>query len=105
MCSQTTFADCGLYQDVIIQTAGAYVFSVRANSNHAGAFVGVNINGVGFQSLPIDVHPVGDYGTAPYMISFTASAGDTVRVWMYSPATPGVVAIDAATLEQDFSSP
>jgi hypothetical protein len=105
MCSQTTFADCGLYQDVIIQTAGAYVCSVRANSNHAGAFVGVNINGVGFQSLPIDVHPVGDYGTAPYTISFTASAGDTVRVWMYSPATPGVVAIDAATLEQDFSSP
>ena len=105
VCARATFDDCGLYQEVTIPATGSYVFSVRANSDHSGALVGVNINGSGFQSLPIDVTPAGNYGVAPYTISFDASAGDTVRVWMYAPATPGFAAIDGVTLEQDFSSP
>jgi hypothetical protein len=105
VCSQTTFEDCGLYQDITVPATGAYMFSVRANATHSGAFVGVDINGSGFQALPIDVRPIGDYGTASYVISFTASKGDVVHVWMYSPATPTWSAIDAATLEQDFSTP
>jgi hypothetical protein len=105
VCSQTTVDDCGLYQEVTIPAPGTYVFSVRATSTHSGAFVGVNINGSSFQSLPIDVWPKGTWGSPPYTISFSANKGDIVRVWMYSPATPAWTAIDAATLEEDFSTP
>jgi hypothetical protein len=31
-------------------------------------------------------------------MTFQASAGDTIRVWMYSPATPGYVVIDDVSL-------
>ncbi len=31
-------------------------------------------------------------------MTFTANQGDTIRVWMYSPATPGYVVIDDASL-------
>jgi len=105
VCSQTTFDDCGLYQEVTIPATGTYVFSVRATSTQSGSFVGVNINGLSFQSLPIDMWPKGTWGSPPYMISFSANKGDIVRVWMYSPATPTWTAIDAATLEEDFSTP
>ena len=105
VCSQTTFDDCGLYQEVTIPATGTYVFSVRATSTLSGAFVGVNINGLSFQALPIDLWPKGVWSSPPYTIPFSANKGDIVRVWMYSPGTPTWTAIDAATLEEDFSTP
>lgn len=38
----------------------------------------------------------GDYHA--YTMAFTANTGDVIRVWMYSPAWPGYVVIDDATL-------
>ena len=37
-------------------------------------------------------------GFEGYTMTFTASAGDVIRVWMYSPASPGYVVIDDAIL-------
>jgi hypothetical protein len=105
VCSTTTFADCGMYQEVTAPADGDYVLTMFANADRAGGLVGVNVNGVGVKSLPVDVRSFGNYGTAPYTMRFTAAAGDTLRVWMYSPPSPGFVVVDDVTLQQDFDAP
>jgi len=35
-------------------------------------------------------------------MTFSASPGETIRVWMYSPPSPGYVVIDDATLTPPF---
>jgi hypothetical protein len=49
----------------------------------------------------VKVGGFGNYG-APYVMTFPASQGETIRVWMYSPATPGYVVVDDATLTSPF---
>jgi hypothetical protein len=95
-CRTTTAVDCGIYQDVVAPADGTYTFAVYANASRAGAWVGANVNGSGVQSAPIAVRTSG-YGTA-YSMSFAAHAGDTIRVWLYSPASPGSAVIDDASL-------
>jgi hypothetical protein len=104
ICSQTTFEDCGMYQDVIAPADGTYVLTMFANADRGGGLVGVNVNGAGVQSMPVDVRSVGNYGGTPYTMRFTAAAGATIRVWIYSPASPGFVAIDDVSLVQDFGN-
>jgi hypothetical protein len=43
------------------------------------------------------VQGFGNYGV-PLTLSFSATQGDRIRVWMYSPATPGHVVIDDVIL-------
>ena len=99
-CWATTSQDCGMYQEITVPTTGPYKFTVFANADRDGGFVGVNVNGAGAVSLPVAVRGFGNYGI-PYNLAFNAIAGDTIRVWMYSPATPGYVVIDDATLAFD----
>ena len=96
-CRTTSSLDCGIYQDVIAPAEGAYTFTVYANASRPGAWIGVNVNGAAAQSAPVQVRGAGAYGT-PYSLSFTAKAGDTIRVWLYSPAAPGSAVIDDARL-------
>jgi hypothetical protein len=42
----------------------------------------------------------GNYGK--HVMPFSASQGDTIRVWMFSPATRGDVVVDDATLTPNF---
>jgi hypothetical protein len=48
----------------------------------------------------VGVRGFGNYGSS-YELRFDARSGDTIRVWMYSPATPGYVVIDDVTLMLD----
>ena len=100
-CSVTTSLDCGMYQEVTAPAPGGYTFTVYANANRAGGLVGVNVNGVTVATSKVIAHGFGNYG-APYAMTFSASQGETIRVWMYSPATPGYVVIDDATLTRPF---
>ena len=93
-----------MYQDVIAPADGTYVLTMFANADRGGGLVGVNVNGAGVQSMPVDVRSVGNYGVTPYTMRFTAAAGATIRVWMFSPASPGFVAIDDVSLVQDFGN-
>ena len=95
-CRTATSLDCGIYQDVTAPADATYTFSTYANASRAGAWVGVNVNGAGVQSAPIAAGAAGDY--AAYSMSFTAKAGDVIRVWLYSPAAPGSAVIDDARL-------
>jgi hypothetical protein len=61
--------------------------------------VGVNLNGQTATSQDVAVRQFGDY--AEYTMPFSAQAGDTIRVWMYSPPTPGYVVIDDVSLTLD----
>ena len=95
-CRTTSSLDCGLYQDVAAPADGTYTFSAYANASRTGAWVGVNVNGTGVQSAPIAQAAAGAY--VAYSMSFTARAGDVIRVWLYSPAVPGSAVIDDARL-------
>lgn len=96
-CRTTTSLDCGIYQDVTAPADGTYTFTIYANASRAGAWVGVNVNGAGVQSAPVEPRGTGIYGS-PYVFSFAANAGDVIRVWLYSPASPGSAVIDDGDL-------
>jgi hypothetical protein len=95
-CWTPEFLDCGIYQDVAAPVTGGYTFRVYATSDREGGLVGVNVNGVlaGFQQ--VTASGFGQY--VRYSVAFNAQSGDVIRVWMYSPATPGYVVIDDAAL-------
>jgi regulation of enolase protein 1 (concanavalin A-like superfamily) len=95
-CRTTSSLDCGLYQDIAAPVDGTYTYAVYANASRGGAWVGVNVNGAGVQSAPVAQGAAGAY--AVYSMSFTAKAGDVIRVWLYSPAVPGSAVIDDARL-------
>ena len=62
--------------------------------------MGVNVNAMLAAFRDVEVRGFRNYGSA-YTMSFDASAGDTIRVWMYSPAAPGYVVIDDASVMLD----
>src|SRR5580765_1325766 len=103
-CWSTTPQDCGIYQEVIAPGTGAYTLTFFANADRDGGFVGANVNGTGAASSSVAVRGFGNYGTM-YSISFNAAAGDTIRVWMYSLASPGYVVIDDVSLTFDTTAP
>jgi len=100
-CWSTTSLDCGMYQDLIAPATGDYTFTIYANADKAGGLVGVNVNGINVASSDVIARGFGNYGTS-YTMTFSASQADTVRVWMYSPASPGYVVVDDATLTSPF---
>ena len=58
--------------------------------------VGGNVNSVVGASSDVTAASFGDYSR--HTLKFAASAGDVIRVWMYSPASPGYIVIDDASL-------
>jgi hypothetical protein len=99
-CWTPEFLDCGLYQDVVAPLTASYTFRIYATADRLGGLVGVNVNGA--LAIAADVEPRGfdNYGPS-YELRFNAASGDTIRVWMYSPASPGYVVVDDATLMLD----
>jgi hypothetical protein len=93
-----------MYQEVIAPGTGSYTLTFFANADRDGGFVGANVNGTGAASSSVAVRGFGNYGTM-YSIGFNAVAGDTIRVWMYSPASPGYVVIDDVSLTFDTTAP
>jgi hypothetical protein len=96
-CRQTTSADCGLFQDIVAPTSGTFTVTLYANADRPGVLVGANVNGAGVASRNVEVRGAGNYG-APYTFTLAANLGDTIRVWLYSPATPGSAVIDDVSL-------
>ena len=103
-CWATTDEDCGMYQEVTSPAKGNYILTLYANADRPGGLVGVNVNGATVASASVGVHGFGNYGAASSM-AFSANAGDTIRVWVYSPSTPGYVVIDDVTLVQSSGLP
>jgi len=94
-CETTTAVDCGIYQDLTAPANGNYLFTAYVAADKPGVLLGVNVNGVGtWQQVQTG-------GYAPYAIGRFLRAGDAVRVWLYSPASPGNVFIDDASLAVD----
>ena len=100
-CRSTTYQNCGIYQDVKAPTSGNYRVTVYANADRTGALVGANVNGTTIGRANVEVRGTGNYG-APYGFAFTANTGDTIRVWMYSPATPGSAVMDDVVLAPNW---
>lgn len=101
-CIQTTYQDCGLYQEVVAPDSGAYTLTFFATSDRGGSLAGVNVDGQTQTRTDVPVRGQGNYGSAPLTLHFSAAAGATIRVWLYSPASPGFAAIDDVSLTQDF---
>jgi hypothetical protein len=96
-CSVRTNLDCGMHQEVTAPEPGDYTFTIYANANRAGGLVGVDVNGTTVTTSKVIKRGFGNYG-APYVMTFSALKGDSIRVWMYSPPTYGYVVVDDATL-------
>jgi hypothetical protein len=99
-CWTIEYLDCGLYQDVVAPVTGSYTLRLFANADRAGGLVGANVNGTLAAYRDLEVRGFRNYGS-PYSMSFEASAGDMIRVWMYSPAAPGYVVIDDVSVMLD----
>jgi hypothetical protein len=95
-CWATTNADCGIYQEVTAPTTGQYTFVIWATADRTGGWVGANVNGQNVAGQAVSASGFGNY--QQYAMQFQAAAGTTIRVWMYSPPTPGYVVIDDASL-------
>jgi hypothetical protein len=95
-CWTSAYLDCGIYQEVVAPVTGAYTFQIYASADRAGGMVGANVNGATAASADVSTRPFGVY--EQYVMTFGATAGDVIRVWMYSLATPGYVVIDDASL-------
>ena len=97
VCMTSDPVDCGIYQEVTAPSTGAYMLTFYATADRDGGLVGANVNGDLAASGPVEARGFRNYG-APYTMTFQATAGDTIRVWMYSPAISGYVAIDDVSL-------
>jgi hypothetical protein len=100
-CWSTSNLDCGMYQDVTAPITGEFTFTIYANADKSTGLVGVNVNGLGVAAATVIARGFGSYGAA-YTMTFSAVQGDMIRVWMYSPASPGYVVIDDASLTTTF---
>jgi hypothetical protein len=78
---------------------GDYTFQLYATADRTGGLIGVVVNGVLAGVREVDANGFDNY--ASYSVPFRAQEGDSIVVWMYSPATPGYVVIDDATLTVD----
>jgi hypothetical protein len=95
-CWTPTNADCGMYQEIAAPATAQYTLVFWATADRTGGFVGANVTGRNVAGNAISAKGFGNY--AQYIMTFQAAAGDTIRVWMYSPATPGYVVIDDVSL-------
>jgi len=89
--------DCGLYSDVRAPRTGNYTLTMYATADRDGGLVGANVNGALAATSSVAPRGFRNYGD-PYVMTFAAQEGDIIRVWMYSPASPGYVVIDDVTL-------
>jgi hypothetical protein len=101
-CWTTTNLDCGLYQDLAAPSTGTYQLQMFATADREGGLVGANVNGALAATSDVEPRGFGNYGGA-YTMAFRATAGDTIRVWMYSPAVPGYVVVDDVGLAIDHT--
>jgi len=95
-CNTDQHLDCGLYQDIVAPFTGNYILTMSSNASRGGGLVGANVNGALAVSNGVAVNGFGAFGL--HSMGLFAHAGDTIRVWMYSPATPGWVVIDDVSL-------
>lgn len=95
-CWTPGYQDCGIYQEVIAPYTGTYALTVHASADRPGGLVGANVNFVLAATANVEVRPFGEY--VAYRMTLAAVEGDIIRVWMYSPAAPGYVVIDDASM-------
>jgi probable HAF family extracellular repeat protein len=96
-CWTTDNLDCGIFQDLTAPSTGTYTLTIYANADRPGALVGANVGDHTVVSADVAVRGFANYGNA-YVLTFTASQGQTIRVWGYSPAVPGYLVIDDVAL-------
>ena len=96
-CWSTMFLDCGMFQTVEAPVSGIYLLTFYATADRFGGLVGADVDGTLAASANVEARPFGDYGQA-YAMSFSVVRGQTIVVWMYSPAIPGYVVIDDVSL-------
>jgi phosphatidylserine/phosphatidylglycerophosphate/cardiolipin synthase-like enzyme len=95
-CWATTNADCGMYQEVTAPATAQYTVVFYATADRTGGWVGANVNGQNVAGKAVAASGFGNY--TQYVMQFQAAAGAVIRVWMYSPPTPGYVVIDDVSL-------
>lgn len=86
--------DSGLSQTVTAPSTGTYTLTAETAANTADAELGVDVAGTQ-QAL---VHTVANDGYHTQTLTFTASAGQTIKVWYYMPGEANWATIDDVLL-------
>ncbi len=99
--------DCSIVQDVSVPEAGTYRVTIYAKADRRGAWVGANLISQSFETQPF-VTPVESrsaywgpdalYPYFKYEATVSAQAGDTIKVWAYSPNLPGWLVVDDVSI-------
>ena len=91
----TSTSDVGLYQTITAPSTGTYTFRAFVASNiGSGVSLGADVAGTQATSQTV----TGDGGYRQYQLTFTATAGQTIKCWIYSSAQSGWVTVDQASL-------
>jgi len=101
-CHSTSSQDCGIYQEFLVPQTGTYILTFYANADKTGATLGIDVNGAGFPAGPVEVREPGTY--SEYGWGLFLHGGDTLRVWMYSPANGATAVLDDVSLSA-YSGP
>jgi hypothetical protein len=99
--------DCSIVQHVSVPEAGTYRVTIYAKADRRGAWVGANLIAQSSETQPF-VTPVesrsaywGPDALYPYFKyegTVSAQAGDTIKVWAYSPNLPGWLVVDDVSI-------
>lgn len=90
----TTGQDAGLSQTITAPRTGTYTVTAAIASNQSAAQLGVDVAGTQVAS----VNTLANDGYQTRTLTFTATAGQSVKVWFYLPGVVGWATIDSAQL-------
>ncbi|MFC5407443.1 discoidin domain-containing protein [Cohnella soli] len=93
----TSGGDVAISQNITAPATKSYTLTVYCAANTGSIYLGVDVGGTQFGQANITAN----VGYAPYTITFSATAGQTIKVWYYgnSTASGGWATIDDVVLK------
>ncbi len=87
-------ADVGITQSITAPTTRSYTLTAYAANSTGSVQLGIDVNGSQIRNLSV----TGDGSYRQYTITFTANAGQTIKVWYYAGAVNGWATLDDVSL-------
>ncbi|GCE09884.1 hypothetical protein KDAU_72130 [Dictyobacter aurantiacus] len=90
----TSSSDVGMFQTITAPTTRTYTLTAYAANNTGNVQFGADVNGTQVRNLNV----TGNVGYQFYTTTFSATAGQSIKVWYYAHAINGWATIDDVSL-------
>ncbi|GCE30216.1 hypothetical protein KDA_57000 [Dictyobacter alpinus] len=90
----TSSSDVGMAQTITAPTSRTYTLTAYAANNTGNVQLGVDVNGTQVKNIEV----AGNVGYQQYTTSFTANAGQSIKIWYYAHAIAGWATLDDVSL-------